>query len=165
MAKKGLNIFNSVKLSAVPSSRFNLSHDNKLSFSMGELVPTTIQECLPGDKWNISVANMLRFAPLIAPVMHKIKVTTDYYFVPNRILWPEWQDWITNKSDVGEAPYIQITGTVLEGSLADVSGSSVSVWLNTSLITMFWILRPMNSGRCSRASELNTLNMDLRYSV
>lgn len=122
MAKKGLNIFNSVKLSAVPSSRFNLSHDNKLSFSMGELVPTTIQECLPGDKWSISVANMLRFAPLIAPVMHKIKVTTDYYFVPNRILWPEWQDWITNKSDVGEAPYIQITGTVLEGSLADYLG-------------------------------------------
>jgi len=122
MAKRGLNIFNSVKLSAVPSSRFNLAHESKISFNMGELVPTACLEAIPGDKFTIGVANMLRFAPLVSPVMHKIGVTTDYYFVPNRILWSEWDKWIANNSDVGEHPYIQFTGVVQQGSVADYLG-------------------------------------------
>jgi hypothetical protein len=61
-------------------------------------------DCVPGDKVKISTETMLRFAPLIAPVMHKVNVTTHYFFVPNRILWPNWEQWITGNLDV-VAPY------------------------------------------------------------
>lgn len=120
------NIFNTIALPKVATNRFDLSHDVKMSFNMGELVPTCVMECLPGDKFNINVENMLRFAPLISPVMHKVRVTTHYFFVPNRILWPEWEKWITGESDV-EAPYIRIQqGGDLEeaeiGSVADYIG-------------------------------------------
>jgi hypothetical protein len=57
-------------------------------------------ECVPGDKVKIGTETMLRFAPLIAPVMHKVNVTTHYFFVPNRILWPNWEQWITGNLDV-----------------------------------------------------------------
>lgn len=118
------NIFNSIKLPPVDSNRFNLSHDVKLSMRMGELVPTCIMDVLPGDTVQITVENMLRFAPLISPVMHKVNVTTHYFFVPNRILWPEWEQWIMRQTEA-EAPYFQLEGSEDEceqGSLADYMG-------------------------------------------
>jgi len=114
------NQFNSIQLPNVDSNRFDLSHDNKLSFSMGELVPTCAIETLPGDTFNISVENMLRLAPLVSPVMHNIDVITRYFFVPNRILWAEWGDFITGNSVV-EAPYVAVSDCNV-GTLADYLG-------------------------------------------
>jgi len=94
------NLFNSVQLPKVGSNVFDLSHDVKMSFKMGGLYPTCLMECVPGDKVKIGTETMLRFAPLIAPVMHKVNVTTHYFFVPNRILWPNWEQWITGNLDV-----------------------------------------------------------------
>lgn len=119
------NIFNSVKFPSVDTNRFDLSHDVKLSFSMGELIPTCVMDCIPGDSVSINVENMLRFAPLISPVMHKVDVTTHFFFVPNRLLWAEWEKWITGESDVS-APSITVgsgdVSLVVEGSLADYIG-------------------------------------------
>lgn len=118
------NIFNSVKLPHVPQSAFDLSHDIKLSFSMGELVPTMVMDCLPGDIVEINCENFLRFAPLIAPVMHKIKVKAEFFFVPNRLLWPNWDEWISGNIDV-EAPYLIMSASANEasvGSLCDYLG-------------------------------------------
>ena len=94
------NLFNSVQLPKVGSNVFDLSHDVKMSFKMGGLYPTCVMECVPGDKVKIGTETMLRFAPLIAPVMHKVNVTTHYFFVPNRILWPNWEQWITGNLNV-----------------------------------------------------------------
>lgn len=115
------NIFNSIKLPRVGSNRFDLSHDVKMSFKMGCLVPTCVMDVVPGDKINISVQNMLRFAPLISPVMHKVNVTTHYFFVPNRILWSNWEKWITGDLDV-EPPYTLSDGTLNTGTLGDYLG-------------------------------------------
>lgn len=94
---------------------------------MGLLCPTVNLECLPGDRWNISVQNMLRFAPLSTPVMHKINVTTHYFFVPNRLLWDKWEKWITGDDETATHPFVNLgqgsdTVFVDEGSLADYMG-------------------------------------------
>jgi len=102
-----MNIFQKVAMKRPDSNRFDLSHDRKFSFQMGSLVPTNVMEILPGDKVSISVENMLRFVPMIAPVMHKVNVRTDYFFVPTRLLWPEFTKWITGDSDV-EAPFTNL---------------------------------------------------------
>ena len=119
------NIFNSVLLNKPKSSKFDLTHDVKLSFNMGNLIPTAAIECLPGDSFRISPQNFLRFAPLISPVMHRVRVATHYFFVPNRLLWSEWGDWIAGNSDV-EAPYFNAGldghNDVTVGSLADYLG-------------------------------------------
>lgn len=93
------NIFNSVKLTKPNKNVFDLSHDVKLSTNMGILTPTLCMECLPGDKFNISCDSLLRFAPLVAPPMHRIDVYMHYFFVPNRILWKGWENFITNTPD------------------------------------------------------------------
>lgn len=99
----GKNLFNSIKLTKPKNNVFDLTHDVKLSLNMGELVPIMCTECVPGDKFNISAESMIRFAPLVSPVMHRIDVSIHYFFVPNRIIWPNWEKFIT-QTKVGDPP-------------------------------------------------------------
>jgi len=110
-------------MSKPQTNRFDLSHDVKLSFQMGELVPTCCLEALPGDSFNISPQNFLRFAPLISPVMHRVRVKTEYFFVPTRLLWAQWDKWITGDLEV-QAPYTNLVNgsSFDEGSIWDYLG-------------------------------------------
>lgn len=105
------NIFNTVKLSSPRTNKFDMTHDVKMSGRMGELMPCLVQECIPGDSWNIGADTLIRFAPLIAPVMHRFDATIHYFFVPNRILWDGWEDYIVNNL-VGGLPQVTITSTL-----------------------------------------------------
>lgn len=91
------NLFNSIQLSKPKKNVFDLTHDVKMSMNMGDLVPCCIMEAVPGDKFHLSNEALVRFAPLVSPVMHRFDVTTHYYFVPSRLLWPNWENWITDK--------------------------------------------------------------------
>ena len=88
-------IFTSIPKKRERRTTFDLSHDVKLSLDMGYLVPVYLQEVIPGDSVKINSTSMLRMAPLVSPVMHKINVYLEYFFVPNRILWPNWETFIT----------------------------------------------------------------------
>jgi len=114
------NIFSQVAMAKPRFSRFDLSHDVKFSCKMGQLVPITCMEVLPSDRFSINLENMLRFAPLLAPVMHRVNVTAHAFFVPNRILWDEWEDWITGNSEA-DPPYIDMQNWDV-GSLPDYLG-------------------------------------------
>lgn len=119
-------LFTTVQTKRPPSSTFDLSHDLKFSFNMGEIVPTTVMEVIPGDSVSLGFENMLRFGALISPVMHKIKVSTHYFFVPNRILWPNWEEFITG-NETPPHPYFKPHNTgsnnvIQKGSLADYMG-------------------------------------------
>lgn len=113
------NIFDSVKLTKPNKNVFDLSHDVKLSCDMGNLIPTMVMECVPGDKFNISCESLLRFAPLVSPVMHRMDVSMHYFFVPNRIIWPNWEKFITNTESVdtpGLPPVFPTIKVLADGS-------------------------------------------------
>ena len=101
------NLWNSIQLKKPAKSKFDLSHDVKMSCNMGELVPIMNVEVLPGDKFNISNQNLIRFAPMIAPVMHRMDVSTHYFFVPNRIMWDGWEKFIVDDPTAGAHPIIE----------------------------------------------------------
>lgn len=108
------NLFNTVRYEKPKKNVFDLTHDVKLSLDMGNLVPTMAIECVPGDKFNISCESLLRFAPLVAPVMHRMDVYMHYFFVPNRLVWDKWEKFITNTEILGALPAfpkIQIDST------------------------------------------------------
>lgn len=118
------NLFNSVPVKVPNRSYFNLSHDVKLSCDMGPLVPTVTIDCVPGDRFRIGCESLIRFAPLVAPVMHEFNVYMHYFFVPYRLLWPNWEDYITNAVDPLPAfPTYPVGDGVWDvGDLADYFG-------------------------------------------
>lgn len=115
------NLFNTVQMKAPGKNRFDLTHDVKLSCDMGELVPVCIFDCVPGDHFHLGAEALIRFAPLVSPVMHRFNVSIHYFFVPNRILWDGWEDWITDPASDRVFPVLT-PGTSNVGELADYLG-------------------------------------------
>ena len=74
-------IFESVGMKKPRYSAFDLSHEKKLSGTLGNLIPILLQEVLPGDFFRVKSEIMLRFAPMIAPVMHRHNIYVHYFFV------------------------------------------------------------------------------------
>lgn len=98
------NIFNSIRLKRPKRNVFNLSYENKLTMNMGELVPIMCMPIVPGDKFRVNTEALVRLAPLVAPMMHRVNVYTHYFFVPNRLVWNEWEDFITKGIDGEDKP-------------------------------------------------------------
>ena len=105
-----------------------MSYDRKFSLNMGELIPCHIQEVVPGDKFTMNTQQMLRMAPMVAPVMHEVNVFTHFFFVPNRILWNGWEDFITGgESGLDQKLLPAIEGLrVQPGGLADYLGLPIT---------------------------------------
>jgi hypothetical protein len=101
------NLFNSIKMMKPKKSLFDLSHDVKLSSNFGEITPILVQECVPGDSYKLGCEALVRFAPLIAPIMHQVDVSMHYFFVPNRLVWDKWEKAISDTSATAPVwPYI-----------------------------------------------------------
>lgn len=94
--------FNTIQISKPKRNFFDLSHERKFSLDMGRLVPILCQEVLPGDTFNVTNQQLIRFAPMLAPIMHKVDVFTHYFFVPNRLTWDNWDEFISGNQ--GQAP-------------------------------------------------------------
>lgn len=117
-------LFNTVAMPRVPRNNFDLGHEVKMSMNIGALVPCCVIDCIPGDYFRITPEIMMRFAPLIAPVMHSVQAFTHYYFVPYRILWSGFEDFITNPDSDIVAPYceMEIGSNWSPGSIGDYLG-------------------------------------------
>lgn len=77
----------------------NLSNYKLATLDMGKLVPVQYQEVIPGDSMQLETSAVVRVSPLMAPIMHQVTVRFHHYFVPNRILWDKWEDFITGGED------------------------------------------------------------------
>ena len=98
------NIFNSIRMKRPRRNAFNLSYESKLTLNMGELVPIMCMPVVPGDKFRVKTESLVRLAPLVAPMMHRVNVFTHYFFVPNRLVWNQWEDFITKGVDGEDMP-------------------------------------------------------------
>lgn len=108
---------------------FDLSHDKRLTLEMGKVIPVMAMDVLPGDKFTIETSHLTRFLPLVAPVMHNVKVKVRYFFSPNRLVWPNWEDFITGPeslTDVTEPIHPTIPMSGAPSTIGDYMGISTS---------------------------------------
>ena len=89
---------------ALKRSKFNLSHYHLLTCDMGKLVPCGVTDVLPGDTFVGSTSALVRMSPMVAPVMHPIEVRIHHWFVPYRLLWDEFEDFITGGATGMDTP-------------------------------------------------------------
>ena len=104
--------------------KYNLSHRKLLTADMGKLVPIGCMEVLPGDTFRHSTSMLLRTTPLVVPTMHPVDVRIHHWYVPSRIIWDDFEDFITGGADGNDAtvhPY-RTFSSVGEGSLFDYMG-------------------------------------------
>ena len=110
-------------------SKFNLTHTHSTTADAGQLIPFLLQPTLPGDRFRIGLKNFIRCQPMVAPLMHEVYFYTQYWYVPYRILWDNWEDFITGGDNLTSSPsfpYVTApSGGWQPGSLADYFGFPV----------------------------------------
>ena len=62
--------------------KFSLSHYKLLTCNMGELIPLTWFDVLPGDSIQHASSLLVRLSPLLAPVMHPVRIRVHHFYVP-----------------------------------------------------------------------------------
>ena len=110
-------------------SVFDLSYEKKLTCDMAQLIPIMCDEVVPGDFFKIGNQAVVRFQPLVAPILHEINMYVHYFFVPYRILWDDWEDFISGGIDgqfSDPVPEWEPTDTTV-GSLWDYLGFPTGV--------------------------------------
>lgn len=81
-------------------SKHNLGYYKLFTGDMGQLIPIGLTEVIPGDTIQHATSMLVRMSPMAAPVMHPIQVRVHHFYVPNRIIWPDWEDFITGTRDL-----------------------------------------------------------------
>ena len=108
-------------------SKFPRPFKHTTTFDAGKLIPFYCEEVLPGDTVSLDLAALVRAATPIHPVMDNAYLEFHFYFVPNRLVWTHWVNfmgendatkWIS--SAVYTIPQLILGGSMVSGK---VSGS------------------------------------------
>lgn len=83
--------FHRVQTPRVQRSRFKQPSKHQTAFDSGYLVPYYVKEILPGDTVSLRTTAVIRLATPLYPFMDNIYVDTHYFFVPNRLVWENWE--------------------------------------------------------------------------
>lgn len=158
MAKGYRNtLFTRVKTPKPPVNKFDLSHDKMLTARMGKLYPVLCQEMVPGDRFRVQSDMMCRTVPLVSPAFGSLKAYVHYFFVPNRLLWDQWEDFITG-GETGEdrpvPPYVSYADLIRDTSTR--SGVTDNVGLNA-----LWDYFGLPIGKDQGSSNINPTPISL----
>lgn len=145
------SLFQGVPKKHANKSRFNLSHEYKSQILPGTLVPILTMETMPGDEFDLNSEFMFRFSSLYFPIMHKMTMRADYFYVPNRILWiyqgednKGWTRWISEQEE-----YVHPT--------VDADMKYFPSQVNTNVLGYMGIPLTEDDGLNTEITELNAL--------
>lgn len=120
------SVFNSVPVKVPDRSGFDLSHENLFSATVGTLIPASVEEVLPGDVCSIGGSLSVELPPLATNFKGRVDARLETFFVPNRILWAGWQDFICQDSTHKPVvPGFSVSATIPQvrlGNLANTIG-------------------------------------------
>lgn len=135
--------FSQIPAANIPRSTFNLSAPYKTTMDAGYLVPFFCQEILPGDTHIVTAHVFGRLATPIHPIMDNAHLETFFFFVPNRLVWDNWDKFLGAQTDPGDSvdftiPVTNATSTspVTTGTVGDYLGHPLSVDYDTDEVNV-----------------------------
>ena len=97
-------------------TRHDLSHRHLTTSAFCEMLPTLVSEIVPNTSVNFKVSPFVRLLPMPSPAYTSIKVSNRQFFVPMRIIFPRWNEFITDTSNGTAIPKVK---TITDFELAD----------------------------------------------
>lgn len=128
-----------------PRSRFDRSSSVKTSFNVGDLVPFYLDEVLPGDTFDVETSFVTRLQTLITPPMDDLFLDMYYFFVPSRLCWTHWKEFMGESTSAWTAdvtyqiPQLVVGDTSdnkkgIQGSILDYLGVPID-WFGSMSIS------------------------------
>lgn len=82
----------------LPRSRFSRNFDVKGTCNTGDLIPFFATECMPGGTYSLDTAKVVRMETPMFPFMDRMFMDTYYFFVPWRLIWDHFEDFLGQDS-------------------------------------------------------------------
>ena len=123
-----LHQFAMIPRAQIPRSSFNIQKTHKTTFDSGYLVPIYLDEVLPGDTFNLRMTAFARLATPLYPVMDNLHLDSFFFFVPNRLIWSNWQKFMGQQDNPSDSisyvvpQQVSPAGGYTVGSLQDYMG-------------------------------------------
>jgi len=95
--------FSQVPRADIPRSSFKRDHGYKTTFDVGNIVPFFVDECLPGDTYNVKATILARLNTPIVPIMDNMVLDTFFFAVPLRLLWDNFQKFMGEQTNPGDS--------------------------------------------------------------
>lgn len=172
MAKGYRNtLFTSVKTPRVPLNRFDLSFDRIGTFKMGKLYPIICKEMLPGDRFRVRTDSLVRTMPLSSPAFGRLRMYIHYFFVPNRLVWDNWEDFITggeSGEDTHVPPYVawnNLSIANLSGYASAGANDSIIYGPENGLVAAFGLPVQPSSGNSDTIGKVNGISTTTPVSI
>ena len=93
----------------ISRSIFNRDHKVLFSGNVGDVIPFFISEVLPGDTFKVITSKVVRLQPLVTPIMDNLYLDTYYFFVPNRLVWSHWKEFMGENTSSAWVPSVSYT--------------------------------------------------------
>ncbi len=119
----------------ISRSIISRDHSVKFSFNVGDVVPFMCDDILPGDTVTIDTSKVVRLQPMVAPIMDEVFLDTYYFFVPYRLLWNHWINFMGENTASAWEPEVEYSvpqceipqGGFEAGTIADYMGVPIKV--------------------------------------
>lgn len=113
-------------------SQFDRSFTVKDAFDFDYLVPVYVDEVIPGDTHNVTMNCFARLATQIRPVMDNMYLDFFWFFVPNRLVWSNWEKFNGAQDNPGDStsyvcPILTPGAAFTVGSIFDKFGLPTGV--------------------------------------
>jgi len=120
--------FTNLPSADVQRSTFDRSHGYKTTLDAGRLYPILVDEIVPGDTFQVNTTLFMRLATPLKPVMDNMTADLHFFFVPNRLVWDNWQFFMGERKDPEDdpttvtIPKVSIDCSAIAGTTADYMG-------------------------------------------
>ena len=95
--------FTMIPKADIPRSSFDCQSTHKTTFDAGYLVPVYVDEVLPGDTFKLNMTAFARLATPLYPIMDNMVLDSFFFFVPNRLIWSNWQKFMGQQANPGDS--------------------------------------------------------------
>lgn len=92
---------------------FDMSQRVLFTSSVGQLLPVYYDLLNPGDKVMLSSSILTRTQELASSAMTRIVEHVDFFFVPYRRIWSNFEPWFTSVNDIQSTKLAVTSGTAL----------------------------------------------------
>jgi hypothetical protein len=123
-----LHQFTTIPKADIPRSKFDCQSTHKTTFDAGNLIPVYVDEVLPGDTFNLNMTAFARLATPLYPIMDNMVMDSFFFFVPNRLIWSNWQKFMGQQANPADSisyvipQQVSPTSGYAVGSLQDYMG-------------------------------------------
>lgn len=109
----------SLKTATGKKNKFNLDKQVVTTTDFGIMKPIECFPMVPGDEFNFEYSQFTRLMPMPVPTFGDIRSKVRGFFVPNRLLDPDWLSFISNNNVGG------VDGTLKTPSIKKISSLSL----------------------------------------